>query len=301
MNYRIKLSVIIIIIFSFFSCTSTKKVQVVKTITKIKKDTVYINPLKNISLIDYKAATPEGYIINNDYYPSVGKDFRQKFLIMHYTALDNPKSLMVLSERNVSAHYVINNTDDNQINMLVSENERAWHAGVSFWSGRTNLNDSSIGIEIVNLGYEPYPNYQIKKVGALAKDIVERYKIDPVNVLGHSDIAPQRKLDPGPQFPWKQLYEEYGIGAWYDDYTKDFYQNQFKEELKNDTSFIKQFQNDLALYGYEIIPTGIWDEQTKKVIKVFQMHFRPKVYDGVLDAETWAILKALNLKYRAKS
>lgn len=291
-------------------CSTAPKVKVVKTITKLKRDTVYVNPFKHVDLTDYKVANPMGYKMNANYYPSVARDFRQKFLILHYTALDTPKSLMVLSERQVSAHYLVNDRDDDQINHLVSENDRAWHAGVSFWKGRTNLNDSSIGIEIVNLGYKTvageknyyeYPEYQIKKVAALAKDIVTRYAIDPTFVLGHSDIAPQRKDDPGPLFPWKYLYEKYDIGAWYDESTKKFFLSQYPYEQENDFDFIKSTQQELATYGYQITPTGDWSEANKNVLKAFQMHFRPENYDGILDAETWAILKSLNLKYRSKS
>ncbi|MRI64289.1 N-acetylmuramoyl-L-alanine amidase [Ornithobacterium rhinotracheale] len=303
-NYWIK-CMMLLGALSVVSCTTTKEVKVIKTITKTKIDTVYINPFKDVDVNNYVVAKPKGYTINNDYYPAVSQDFRQKFLILHYTALDTPKSLMVLSERNVSVHYVVNDYDDNQINALVSENKRAWHAGVSYWGGRTNLNDSSIGIEIVNLGnakgyYQEFPDYQIKKVGALAKDIVTRYQIDPVFVLGHSDIAPQRKPDPGPRFPWKRLYDEYGVGAWYDEETKNFYLNQFPYTQIEDINFIADFQKDLATYGYEISPLGYWDEKSKNVVAAFQKHFRPDNYDGVLDAETWAILKALIKKYKSK-
>ncbi|QAR31022.1 N-acetylmuramoyl-L-alanine amidase [Ornithobacterium rhinotracheale] len=292
-------------LLSVVSCTTTKEVRVIKTITKTKIDTVYINPLKDVDVNNYVVAKPAGYAINNDYMPAVSQDFRQKFLILHYTALDTPKSLMVLSERNVSVHYVVNDYDDNQIHALVSENKRAWHAGVSYWGGRTNLNDSSIGIEIVNMGnargdYQDFPEYQIKKVGALARDIVTRYQIDPTLVLGHADIAPQRKPDPGPKFPWQRLYEEYGVGAWYDEETKNFYLNQFPYDQVEDANFIANFQKDLATYGYDIKALGYWDKPSKNVVIAFQKHFRPENYDGTLDAETWAILKALLKKYKSK-
>ncbi len=292
-------------LLSVVSCTTTKEVRVIKTITKTKIDTVYINPLKDVDVNNYVVAKPAGYAINNDYMPAVSQDFRQKFLILHYTALDTPKSLMVLSERNVSVHYVVNDYDDNQIHALVSENKRAWHAGVSYWGGRTNLNDSSIGIEIVNMGnargdYQDFPEYQIKKVGALARDIVTRYQIDPTLVLGHADIAPQRKPDPGPKFPWQRLYEEYGVGAWYDEETKNFYLNQFPYSQVENIDFIASFQKDLATYGYDIKALGYWDKPSKNVVIAFQKHFRPENYDGTLDAETWAILKALLKKYKSK-
>ena len=92
------------------------------------------------------------------------------------------------------------------------------------------------------------------------------------------------------------MYLEYGVGAWYDDADKNGYLYQYPYDTSSFT-FIQQFQNDLAKYGYNIAITGVWDDQTKKVIQAFQYHFRPEKYDGVLDAETWAILQALNYKY----
>ena len=212
---------------------------------------------------------------------------------------------------------LIPNDYSDSIYVLVDETKRSWHAGASYWKNVNNINFSSIGIEIVNLGYttnapvagDPdaditqstfydFPKHQIDKVAELARDIIDRYKIEPVNVLAHSDIAPQRKHDPGPKFPWKRLYEEYNIGAWYEEVHKNMFISQFPYLEIDSTDFIRSAQQELGKYGYEIKTTGIWDEQTKKVITAFQYHFRPERYDGILDAETWAILKALNLKYR---
>lgn len=284
-----------------------------KVIQKVIRDTIVIN--KNTD--EYEAvrmAKLDDYKISTSNYPAVGQDERIRFLIFHYTALDNEKSLRVLTTQEVSAHYLVPNDFSDSIYLLVSENKRAWHAGTSSWKGINNINFSSIGIEIANQGYYTgeittenptgwyfygYPGFQIKKVAALAKEIIGRYKIDPVNVLGHSDIAPQRKQDPGPNFPWKQLYDEYGIGAWYEEVQKNIYFSQFPYEQMDSLVFIQSVQSDLNKYGYEIQKTGSWDEQTKKVIMAFQYHFRPQKCDGILDAETWAILQALNLKYRS--
>src|SRR5690606_14223956 len=112
----------------------------------------------------------------------------------------NEKSVEVLTQQTVSSHYLIQDYDDDDIYILVGENERAWHAGASYWMGRTNINDSSIGIEIVNPGYSkyqgemwfyPFPEHQFKKIAELAKDIVKRYELDPTFVVAHSDVAPQ--------------------------------------------------------------------------------------------------------------
>lgn len=268
---------------------------------------------KNNSTISWGSivsANPIGYRITKTYFPSLGQGFRQRFLILHYTALDNEKSINVLTQQAVSSHYLVNDLPDNEIYQLVDENKRAYHAGVSYWRNTTRLNDNSIGIEIVNTGYTPdslgkkqfysFPDYQFRKVAALAKDIVERYMIPPTNVLAHSDIAPNRKQDPGPLFPWKRLYEEYQIGMWYDDSTKQSLYAPALEEIMisyNEIKFILKVQEAFNKFGYDIKITGIWDKQTQKVIEAFQYHFRPDNYEGVLDAETWAILQALLIKY----
>lgn len=184
---------------------------------------------------------------------------------------------------------------------MVPEHARSWHAGVSFWQGRNNLNDTSIGIEMVNLGYKdepqgrlwfPFTRYQVQMVKELCKELIDRYKIPPTSVVGHSDIAPGRKQDPGILFPWRELYES-GIGAWYDE---DKVQ-KIKAELEKHEPNTTELQRDLKKYGYAIKESGMFDEQTQKVIRAFQMHFRPSNYSGVPDVETLAILKNLLEKY----
>lgn len=295
-----------VLAFSFLTSCTTTKIQT-KIIKKTIHDTVYIEKAKEEKSKVYKAASLDKYTIADDYFPAIGQDYRQKFLILHYTALHNDRSYQVLTQQQVSSHYLISDKYHNYIDILVSEDARAWHAGVSYWKGRTNVNDSSIGIEIVNQGYTsnkgkmvffPYADYQIKKVGELCKDIVERYEIDPTFVLGHSDVAPQRKEDPGAFFPWKRLYDEYNVGAWYDDVDKNYYLSQYPYGEIDSTDFILKTQKAFAKYGYEVKETGVWDEQTQRLVMIFQMHFRPSNYSGIMDAETWAILMALNYKYR---
>lgn len=302
--------IFIILSFILFGCSSTKsttkssqkKKIISKTLTVI--DTVFI---EKKAKKNYKAADLNNYNISDIYFPANGQDFRQKHLIFHYTALHNDKSYEVLTQQAVSSHYIISDKNDDKIDILVSEDARAWHAGISYWNGRNNLNDSSIGIEIVNQGYTSidtimtfftFKDYQISKVGELAQSIVQRYGIEPVNVLAHSDIAPQRKKDPGPLFPWKLLYEKYNVGAWYDYHTKTEFLDKYPKDDINTVRFILELQSEFEKYGYEIQKTGNWDLQTKRVIMAFQMHFRPIDYSGYIDAETWAILKALNKKYR---
>jgi N-acetylmuramoyl-L-alanine amidase len=222
-------------------------------------------------------------------------------LVLHYTALGFEKSLEVLTDpkTQVSAHYLVpeNAIDkERKVFQLVPENEQAWQAGKSEWQGDTCLNNNTIGIEIVNLGYKdenngrhwyPFSDYQIASVMELSKRIIKRYAIHPTCVIGHSDIAPGRKVDPGPLFPWKKLYEN-GVGTW------------FNEPLIVQSSHqldIVTLQENLQDYGYAIEITGIVDEQTRIALQAFQMHFRPSDYSGDPDAETLAILENLLQRY----
>ncbi len=260
------------------------------------------------------SANPAGYKVVKTFFPSLGQNFRQKYIILHYTALDDDKSVMVLTQQSVSSHYLVNDLGDNEIYQLVDENKRAYHAGISAWRKDKMLNDTSIGIEIVNAGYKTdvsgikvFPEFsdaQVRKVAALVKDLANRYMIPATNVLGHSDVAPARKQDPGPKFPWKKLYDEYQIGMWYDEPLKqNFYDSAILEDYAVQMavpSFIFNVQSALRDFGYDINPTGEYDDSTKKTIEAFQYHFRPQNYSGMMDAETWAILQALNLKYPNK-
>lgn len=241
-------------------------------------------------------------------HPSVAQDNRIKFLILHYTAVDDKESLSLLTQGNVSAHYLIPSHPQFSegklvILNLVPEVKRAWHAGVSFWHGRNNINDTSIGIEIVNPGHEdrllervwiPYYPEQIELMKLVARDIIKRYGITPDNVLGHSDIAPLRKTDPGPLFPWQALAAE-GIGAWPD--SKKVAQRLAGRPHDEQVDVLK-IQQALAKYGYDIPQTGVLDDKTLKNIQAFQMHFRSQDYSGRPDAETEAIAEVLVEQYR---
>lgn len=274
---------------------------------------------KNDNTISYGSivsANPLGYNVVKTYFPAVAQNFRQKYIILHYTALNDEKSINVLTQKTVSAHYLVNNLGDKEIYQLVDENKRAYHAGISAWRNDKALNDTSIGIEIVNDGYitdsygmrifPEFDNEQVKKVAALVKDIANRYGIPPTNILAHSDIAPTRKQDPGPKFPWKKLYDEYQIGMWYDYETRQDFMttevlnNPYFGSNINTPQFIFKYQTALKIFGYDLEPSGMVDDATKKTIEAFQYHFRPENYNGIMDAETWVILQALMKKYPSK-
>jgi N-acetylmuramoyl-L-alanine amidase len=219
---------------------------------------------------------------------------RVDFVVLHYTSASNEASLKILSERNVSSHYLITDEPRPQAYQLVNESRRAWHAGVSQWYGRTDMNSGSIGIEIVNQGrqgdeWDPYRPEQIRTLALLLKDIVARHQIKAPNIVGHSDIAPQRKVDPGPLFPWRELARQ-GLGRWYDENLMRTYREEFQWKGLPDIAWV---QKELRRAGYDAPFSGTLDKATRNVIAAFQMHYRPALFDGNPDAETLAILKAL--------
>lgn len=231
---------------------------------------------------------------------------RIKVLVIHYTADDFDSSLATLTDKNVSSHYLIPASPPApdgkpRIWQLVPESELAWHAGISYWRGTNRINDTSVGIELENRGWQktagvkhftPFAPAQIAALVPLAKDIIARYNIKPENVVAHADIAPQRKDDPGPLFPWRELAQQ-GIGAWPDAGRVAFYINGRPPWQPVDTAALLDL---LARYGYEV-PDNSTPAQQKRIIMAFQMHFRPQLWNGVADVETMAIAEALLEKY----
>jgi N-acetylmuramoyl-L-alanine amidase len=230
---------------------------------------------------------------------SQNQDSRAQFLILHYTVLDFDKSMKVLTTGGkVSAHYLVQD-NPSRVYQLVDENRRAWHAGVSYWAGATNLNSASIGIEIVNPGftetpmgrvYAPYPKAQMDDVIRLSQEIVARHGIRSDRILGHNDIAPGRKQDPGPEFPWKR-FAEAGLIPWPD---------QTQVEIKTaiyqvgPVPEVDWFQDRLTKVGYQTPRTGVFDVATREVISTFQMKYRPANFSGDMDAETAALLDVVS-------
>jgi N-acetylmuramoyl-L-alanine amidase len=214
-------------------------------------------------------------------------------LILHYTGM--PTGLSALeqltrAESQVSAHYFVD--EDGTILQLVPEARRAWHAGRSFWAGETDMNSASIGIEIVHPGHadpRPFPDRQIEAVATLCRDICRRRAILPRRVLGHSDIAIGRKIDPGEFFPWKALAEQ-GVGHYVEPA-----RIVGGAALATGASGadVRNLQEALADYGYKIDITGDYDGASAEAVAAFQRHFRPALVDGRADASTIATLRAL--------
>lgn len=215
-------------------------------------------------------------------------------LILHYTGMESAGAAL---ERlcdptsGVSAHYLID--EDGICTQLVDEAGRAHHAGLSSWEGETDINSCSIGIELVNPGhatpgyaggYRAFPDAQMDCLTGLMGDICGRRNIRPRHVLGHSDIAPGRKIDPGERFDWPRLAKE-GLALTPTEgrvVSTDFTARDVQEKLRD--------------FGYGVEVTGEYDAQTKTIIGAFQRHFRPENFDGIMDAGTYAILEGLAIK-----
>ncbi|HSQ95558.1 MAG TPA: N-acetylmuramoyl-L-alanine amidase [Croceibacterium sp.] len=203
-------------------------------------------------------------------------------VVLHYT--DMPSAEAALTRlcdpaAKVSAHYVI--TEEGEVIRLVDESMRAWHAGMSYWRGKSNVNGASIGIELVNpghtCGYRPFPDAQIDALVPLLHRIVHDYDIPRANVVGHSDIAPQRKLDPGELFPWERL-AEYRLAL----------PRPTKLELGDPFDNDGSFYLALERFGYDV-------SEGKKAVEAFQRRWRPEKIDGEIDGQIRAILFQLLL------
>jgi N-acetylmuramoyl-L-alanine amidase len=220
-------------------------------------------------------------------------DIKPTLLILHYTGMSSAEKAidwLARAESKVSCHYVVD--EFGAITQLVPECQRAWHAGVSFWRGETDINSHSIGIEIQNPGHEHgYPDFsgaQMRGVISLCQDIIARHDIAPDGVLAHSDVAPERKIDPGEKFDWAMLAKE-GVGLWLPpDPVSD---EDHGLELGACDMRVAHAQALLSAFGYRAPQTGVLDVMTSKVIRAFQLHFRPERADGRLDLSTQATLQ----------
>jgi N-acetylmuramoyl-L-alanine amidase len=214
-------------------------------------------------------------------------------LLLHYTGMPDAEAALARlrdPESEVSSHYFV--FEDGRIAALVPEELRAWHAGIASWGGAADINSRSIGIEIANAGHPggmpPYPAAQIAALTELCRAIVGRHPIPPHRVLGHSDVAPGRKLDPGETFPWAALAAE-GIGLW----TEPPLPGEAWLQRGDAGSEVEALQGLLALYGYGVGVNGRYGKRTENVVAALQRHFRPARVDGRADTGTLATLRQM--------
>lgn len=232
--------------------------------------------------------------------PSPNNDARSPgrvvdMLVLHYTGMEDAQSALDRlcdPEAAVSAHYLID--EEGGIHRLVPEARRAWHAGAAAWLNETEINDLSVGVELVNpghaFGYRPFTEHQMIALEELARDILDRHDIPPRRVLGHSDVAPSRKRDPGELLDWRRLARA-GIGLWPE--VSEPPGRGASMRSGDDGVMVAAAQAAFAAFGYGLQPNGVYDRDTIDVVTAFQRHFRPRKIDGRLDVETAAILKAL--------
>jgi N-acetylmuramoyl-L-alanine amidase len=220
-------------------------------------------------------------------------------LVVHYTGMETAAESLdrlcdATVESRVSAHYLIE--EDGRIHRLVQEEDRAWHAGVSYWAGERDINSCSIGIELQNPGWEfdyrPFPEAQMAAFLDLAHDIVRRHRISPFRVLGHSDVAPTRKADPGELFDWEGCARG-GIGFWPTVAPGTKPTVPLFLPLEAGGASVEAAQEALNFIGYECDVHGRFDAKTLMVISAFQRHWRPARVDGTLDMDTAARIQAV--------
>ncbi len=215
-------------------------------------------------------------------------------LLLHYTGLETAERAMrwlCTAESRVSCHYLID--EAGRVTQMVREEFRAWHAGQAFWDGEADVNSASIGIEIHNPGhgegYPDFPEAQMQAVEALSRDIVTRHGVAARRVLGHSDVAPMRKRDPGEKFDWARLARA-GVGHWVE-----------PAPVEGDTGLglgdcgdeVVRLQALLAQYGYGVTACGSFDAQTQAAVIALQRHFRPALVNGRADRSTIRTLERL--------
>ena len=241
---------------------------------------------------------PESSVVS-DVIPSANYGDRRNgrapdMIVLHYTGMNDAEVAirrLTVAGTEVSAHYIVR--EDGRIIQSVPENLRAWHAGAGTWGTETDVNSASIGIEIVNGGHDydlpAYPLRQIAAVIALCKGIMIRRNIPRERVLGHSDVSPGRKVDPGEKFPW-QLLADSGVGLYV-----------LPAKIVPGPSLglgamgpeVQALQEALAAYGYSMPASGQYDSATRDVVAAFQRHFRPARVDGVADPSTLMTLEDL--------
>ncbi|MEO0883877.1 MAG: N-acetylmuramoyl-L-alanine amidase [Pseudomonadota bacterium] len=222
-------------------------------------------------------------------------------LMLHYTGMETGEAALERlcdPEASVSAHYMV--WDDGRITQLVEEENRAWHAGVGSWQGDTDLNSHAIGIEIVNGGHNvplsdgtlpPYPDAQIAALIALSKDIVGRHAIHQTRIIGHSDAAPGRKIDPGEHFPWERLSGA-GLGLWPKHPSGDELMGAGLGSRDQGKPVIR-LQESLLRIGYGLELTEHYDKRTEMVVEAFQRRWLSERVTGQAGWKTIALIEAV--------
>jgi N-acetylmuramoyl-L-alanine amidase len=248
--------------------------------------------------VDMASFTPDSSVVF-DVRPSPNFNERKAgrepdLILLHYTGMSDAATALkrlCTAGTEVSAHYVV--MEDGNIIQCVRESHRAWHAGTSSWAGDSDINSASIGIEIVNpghdLGYPDFPLRQVAAVIALCKGIMLRRKVPKHRVLGHSDVAPARRKDPGEKFPWRLLANS-GVGHWVEPAPM---MHGDRKLLGTTSEEIMAMQRALLRYGYNVLPTGQYDGVTMDGVAAFQRHFRPARVDGIADQSTLTTLQTL--------
>jgi len=221
-------------------------------------------------------------------------------LLFHYTGMPTGEEAVARlcdPAAKVSAHYTVE--EDGLIFRHVAEDKRAWHAGISCWEGEADVNSRAIGIEIVNpgheFGYRRFPAEQIENVIKLSKSILARHAIPADRILGHSDVAPDRKQDPGEKFPWKRL-SEFGIGLWAEAPESGLHLLGEHSSVEA----VRELQKQLGQFGYCIQVDGQYGEATRKTVTAFQRHFNPTDIgtpdEGYADGQLITLLNELKYK-----
>ncbi len=217
-------------------------------------------------------------------------------VVIHYTGMETFSDALINlcnPSSKVSSHYLIDYSGE--IYLLVDEEKRAWHAGVSSWKGIKDINSCSIGIELANRGhdfvYEPFPEEQMISLETLLIHLMKKYDISPFNIVGHSDVAPLRKKDPGELFNWKRLANK-GLAI----YPEKLNKNLFKKLSAGDQGkLVEILQVSLKEIGYGVNINSIYDSETKLVVKAFQRRFRNRMIDGIVDEETGKLITCLKM------
>ena len=251
-----------------------------------------------LDAVDYPAATWRGS-------PNFGERCDGKTInaiVLHYTGMgtgEQAEDWLCDPASGVSSHYLVH--EDGRVVQMVREADRAWHAGNGSWHGERDMNSVSVGIEIVNTGHRdwpddaetgplaPFPDAQIAAVTHLCRDIMGRHAIEPSRVLGHSDLAPHRKRDPGEAFPWRALAAA-GIGRMVD--PAPIQGGRFLSPGERGEP-VAALQAMLAMAGFGCEPTGHYCDATESTVRAFQRHWRPERVDGVADASTIQTLHRL--------